>query len=100
MYGIGNLKLSGTQELIGGENKFPEPIFTSRAVTTELSLYPGASVSIGGLTRETITLSKDGREVRERKILYIVVTLHQCEVLAKGLANVTPHRSAEPFKTD
>lgn len=57
-YGGPNVALAGNQQIIVPSG-FYQPIFSTRSVRTEVTIYDGATVVIGGLTREEIKTIND-----------------------------------------
>ena len=89
-YGGPSIALSGTTTAIVPAG-FYQPIFSTREITTEVTIYDGATVVMGGLTRDEVRTINDkvpflgdipglGRlfrsegETRQKKNLLIFVT--------------------------
>lgn len=57
-YGGPNVALAGNQQVIAPSGYF-QPIFSTRSVETEVTVYDGATVVLGGLTREEVKTFKE-----------------------------------------
>jgi general secretion pathway protein D len=57
-YGGPNIALAGNQQVIAPSGYF-QPIFSTRSVETEVTVFDGATVVLGGLTREEVKQFKE-----------------------------------------